>query len=156
VGTDHPIFTADSPCSKVMVGFLGGQRVELPGWEVQMPVTSRNFAALALNAMDGKPMEQSRSLLLTAVARVENTDMQWNADRTSVGDRWGRSPSLAEGVPAHVTVRTQAKDATVYALNGTGKRQSKVDAKLSDGRLTFVIGPARRTLWYEMEVDRER
>jgi hypothetical protein len=155
-GTDHPVFTADSPSSKLMVGFLGGQRVQLPGWEVQMPATSRNFAALTLSAMDGQPVERSRSLLLTAVARVENTDMRWNADRTSVGNRWGRGPSLAEGVPAELTVRTLAKSAVVYALDGTGKRQGKVDAKLAEGRLTFAIGPAHKTLWYEVEANRER
>jgi hypothetical protein len=151
-GTDKPVFTADSPSSKVMVGFLGGQSVQMPGWLVQMAETPRNFAALMLTARDGKPTDQSRSLLLTAVGSVENTGMQWNADRTSVGDKWGTGPTRAEGVPASITLQTSALSATVYALDGTGQRLGPVDSKLSGGTLTFAIGPTYKTLWYEIDM----
>ena len=32
---DRALFTADSPRSKVMVGFLGGRKAALPGWQVE-------------------------------------------------------------------------------------------------------------------------
>jgi hypothetical protein len=150
--SNQALFTADSPRSKVMVGYLGGRKVELPGWQVEMAKTDSSFAALTLTAMDGKPINQSRSLLLTAVGRVENKGMGWNAKRTSVGKDWGTGPTRAEGIPASVTIDTQGKTATVHALDGSGRRQRQVEATLRDGRLTFRIGPASRTLWYEVEI----
>ncbi|HZO88001.1 MAG TPA: carbohydrate binding domain-containing protein [Chthonomonadaceae bacterium] len=153
---DQPLFIADSPSSKLVVGFLGGRSVQMPGWLVQAGETPRNFAALTLTAMDGQPVDRSHSLLLTAVDSVENTGMEWNADRTSVGDRWGTGPTLVEGVPATVAIRTVVTYATVYALDGTGKRIGTVDSKLSGGLLTFAIGPANKTLWYEIEAGLKR
>jgi hypothetical protein len=151
---DRALFTADSPRSKVLVGLLGGRNVELPGWRVEMAKTDTNFAALTLTAMDGQPINQSRSLLLTAVGRVENRGMTFNADRTSVGKGWGTGPTRAEGIPASVVIDTQAKSAVVYALDGSGQRRQRLDATLAGGRLTFAIGPGARTLWYEVAVDR--
>jgi hypothetical protein len=136
-----------------MVGFLGGKRVQLPGSEVRMKETPFNFAALTLTGMDNRGVEEGRSLLLTVVARVENTGMQWNTDRTSIGKNWGEGPTLAEGVPAAITIKTSAKSATVYALDDTGKRKNKVDSKLSGRRLTFDIGAEYKTLWYEVEAN---
>ena len=54
--------------------------------------------------MDGQPINQSRSLLLTAVGKVENKGMQWNAERTSVGRDWGTGPTRAEGIPARFII----------------------------------------------------
>ena len=149
-GTDRPTFTADSPASKVILGFLGGGTEQVEGWQVQMATTPRNFAVFTLSALDGKPMEQSKSLLLTAVGNVENSGMGWNADRTSVGDKWGSGPVQAEGVPAVITIRTLLPAANVYALGTTGRRTGKVDAKITDGQLSFTIGPDSKTLWYEI------
>jgi hypothetical protein len=149
--TEKPVFSADSPFSKVMVGFLGGQSVAVGNWLVRAGETPHNFAALTLSALDSQPIEQSRSLLLTAVGRVENIGMGWNADRTSVGDQWGTGPVQCEGISALVTLPSRATSVTVYALDGTGKRKTKVESKLSEGTLTFTIGPAYQTLWYEIE-----
>jgi hypothetical protein len=151
-GAKEPaLFTADAARSKVMVGFLGGRKVELPGWQVEMAKTDTSFAALMLTAMDGRPLDQSRSLLLTAVGRVENKGMQWNAERTSVGRNWGTGPTRAEGIPAAITIATQARSAVVFALDGAGRRQRRLDSTLAGGQLTFRISPAARTLWYEID-----
>jgi hypothetical protein len=153
VGTDQALFTADSPHSKLVVGLLGGQKVALDGWRVEVTGKPPAFAALALTAKEDRPIARSRSLLLTAVGRVENRGMTWNADRTSVGKQWGEGPSLAEGVSATIKLDTPASKATVHALDGTGKRRKQVDTRLADGVLTFTIGPEHKTLWYEIETN---
>lgn len=127
--------------------------MELSGWSVKHGGASPAFAAVALTAMDDRDSVRSRSLLLTAVGRVENTSMGWNAARNSVGNRWGTGPTVAEGVPAAIALRTHARMATVHALDATGKRRSVLDARLADGILTFTIGPEHKTLWYEIETD---
>jgi hypothetical protein len=152
-GTDQAVFTADSPRSKVVVGLLGGQTVELSGWTVKHAGPASAFAALTLTAMDDRDVTRSRSLLLTAVGRVENTGMRWNAARNSVGEDWGTGPTLAEGVQATITFRTRASRTAVHALDVTGKRLQQIDSRQSGGILSFKIGPEHRTLWYEIETD---
>lgn len=151
MGTDRALFTADSPRSKMAVGLLGGQTVELSGWTIEHAGKAPAFAALTLTAIDERPLERAHSLLLTAVGRIENKGAKWNAERTSVGNQWGSGPALAEGVPAKIVIRTQARTATVHALDPTGRRRAAVDARLADGSLTFTIGPDHKTLWYEIE-----
>lgn len=148
---EKPVVTADSPSSQMMVGFLGGQSLTLGGWNLNMAETPRNFAAITLSALDGQPLSQSKRFLLTAVGAVENQGMKWNANRTSVGTDWGTGPTVAEGIPAAVVLRTAAKSATVYALDGTGKRQGKVESRIENGLLAFSIAPEHKTLWYEIE-----
>ena len=149
--SDKPVVTAESPSLQMMVGFLGGQSIQLHDWNLVMPETPRNFAAVTLSALDRQPISQSKHLLLTAVGAVENQGMKWNASRTSVGADWGTAPTVAEGIPAAIIVRTTAKNATVFALDGTGKRQGKVPAKVENGTLLFSIGAEHKTLWYEIE-----
>lgn len=148
---DKSLFLADSPYSKIMVGFMGGQNVSIGGWSAHLEESARNFAALTLTSLDGKAIERSTSMLLTAVGSVENTGMKWNATRTSIGDKWGTDPTMAEGVSGQISISTLASAALVHALDGTGKRSGKVDSKLENGVLTFSIGPAYKTLWYEIE-----
>jgi len=62
----------------------------------------RGDASIALVALDGLALEQSKKILLVAVARVENTGMAFNADRTGISS-WGHAPALCEYVPLTVT-----------------------------------------------------
>ena len=112
------------------------------------PKFGNNFAAVTLTPTDGKPLAASRRLLLTLAGKVENQDMVWNADRTSVGDQWGHGPTVAEGIPATVTLKTSAAR-RVWALDGTGKRVQEVPATYANGAVTFTVGPMYNTLWFE-------
>ncbi|MGO9199371.1 MAG: hypothetical protein ACLQM8_02380 [Limisphaerales bacterium] len=111
------------------------------------------FAVLTLSAVDGQPLTQSRRILLTAAGNVENAGMGWNADRTSVGTRWGSAPTICEGIAARVTLAALPKSAKVYALNGAGARAGQVPVSAAGGRLSFDIGPRFKTLWYEIVVE---
>jgi hypothetical protein len=144
------LFTVDSPCAKAVVGFAGGRSVKLSGLIVAMKPTERNFISLMLAVRDGKPTESSRSLLLTAVDKVENPGLEWNAERTFAANAWGPGPTLAQTVPATVIVWTKMRKAEVYALDATGKRAKKTPSSLINGRLSFSIGPEDKALWYEV------
>lgn len=149
-GTDKALFTADSPTSKVIVGYVGGQTARVPGWEVQAKAGGRNFAALTLSAIDGKTTEQSHSLLLTVLSNAENPGVVWNANRTSIGDQWGSGPVQVETIEATMLLATNARSVTVYALDPTGKRKQPVDCEVRGGLVSFVIRPADKTVWYEI------
>ncbi|HEY0073917.1 MAG TPA: hypothetical protein VGB77_07445 [Abditibacteriaceae bacterium] len=152
--TDAPessLLTINSEKTKGVIGFLGGQWIDLDGLVVQMEKTPRNFVTLTLTPRDGKPIAKSNSLLLTVLSSVENKDMQWNETRTSVGTNWGSGPTMAEAVPAQIIVRTNAKKATVWALDGSGKRTQTVPSQIVNGQLRFRIVPQSQTLWHEIE-----
>ncbi len=152
--TDAPensLFTLKSDKVKGAIGFLGGQWVDLGGFVVQMEKTPRNFATIMLTPRDDKPVAKSKSLLLTALADIENNGMKWNEARTSVGTNWGTGPTMAQDIPAQIIVRTEAKKVTVYALDGSGKRAQTVPSQIVNGQLRFRIGAQFQTIWYEIE-----
>ena len=143
-------YTAVSPSAQAVAGYVGGQAVTLGGNTMTFPAFGNNFAAVTLTAMDRKPTAQSQKMLLTLVGKVENQGMGWNSDRTSVGDQWGHGPTLAEGIPAAVSLKTNGPR-TVWALDGTGKHSQRVPATYAGGSLTFTVGPKYRTVWYAVE-----
>lgn len=154
-GTEQALLTVAAPASKLLVGAVAGRTLDAGGWTVAVPEKGPAFAVVTLSALDGKPTEQARSLLLTAVGRVENEGMGWNETRTSVGNRWGKGPAQAQGIPATVTLSTRGKAVSVHALDGTGQRAGRVPVQMADGKATFTIGPEQRTLWYAIAVDEE-
>ncbi len=145
-----PRYTVISPAAQSLVGYIGGQTVTLGDDTLTFPAFGNNFAAVTLTAMDQKPTAQSARLLLTLVGKVENLNMGWNADRTSVGDQWGQGPTEAEGIPATVTLKTNGPR-SVWALGGTGRHTQRVPAAYANGTLTFTVGPQYQTLWYAVE-----
>ncbi len=144
------LYTVNAPAAKAVVGRCTGKTTKLDGADFEVKSNPRDFAALTLNAADGKPLAQSRRLLLTAVGNVENTGMGWNEDHTSVGHQWGKAPTLCEGIAARITMKTAAKSARVHVLDGSGARTAEIPATVKDGQLSFEIGPQHKTLWFEI------
>ncbi len=140
-------YTADAPCAKVVVGFVAGKRVILSGATFAFGQMPNRFAAVTLVAVDRKPLSRSARLLLTAVDRVENTGMRWNAAHNSVGEHWGTAPTLADAVPVAVTLKTDGPR-RVVALDERGLPKQSVPSLYRKGQLTFRVGPSNRTLWY--------
>ncbi len=141
-------YTVNAPAVRAAVGFIAGQTIELGDVAIHMAKTERKWASIALAALDAKPIAESKRVLLVAAGAVENTDMGWNADRTTVGRKWGRAPIIAEGIPATITVPGRAK---VSALDPAGRRKATVEGVNSGNSVAIKIGPAYETLWYLIE-----
>jgi hypothetical protein len=141
------IYLAASPSAASVVGFVGGQTitVDMNTATLAFPAFGNNFAAVTLTPLDQKPLAQSRHLLLTLAGKVENQGMVWNAARNSVTDQWGHGPTLAEGIPATITLGTGTVQ-HVYALDGSGARVKDVPTTGAQ----FTVGPQYQTLWYEI------
>ena len=150
---DKTPFRLDVPAAKVLVGRCTGARHDFDGASFDVAANDSGFAAFALTAMDGKPLAESRRMLLAIAGNVENTGMGWNERRTSVGTNWGTAPTVCEGIEARVTVSTMAKTATVYALDGKGRRVREVPSTLKDSALSFQTDADFATLWYEVAVE---
>ena len=149
---DDTPFRLDVPAAKVLVGRCTGAKHDFDGASFDVAQNDSGFAAFALTAMDGKPLAESRRILLAVAGDVENTNMGWNERRTSVGRNWGSAPTVCEAIEASVTLATSARSAKVWALDGKGRRLAEVPSRLAGGRLDFRTGPASRTLWYEISV----
>ena len=101
---------------------------------------------LGLAALDNQPIARSKKMLLVAVGQVANSGMQWNADRTSVADKWGHEPTIAEGIGA--TIRLPGTF-SVRALTARGETSQTLPVKYGDGDGGQIeIAPKFQTLWY--------
>ena len=110
-----------------------------------------DFAACTVVALDEQPVANSDRVLVTLAARAENQGMRWNPERTSVGNAWGKGGApIAERVPATVRIRS-ATARKVFALNPDGSPAAEVDAKWSDGWLSFSTREGPATLHYEIK-----
>jgi hypothetical protein len=99
-----------------------------------------------LVALDGKPIAESSRMLLSAAARVENTDMEWNEKRTSVSNKWGAEPTVAEEVVADIEIPGSV---SVQPLDGAGRLTGAArKAENAGNRSRLHITGADKTLWY--------
>ena len=76
--------------------------------------------------------------------------MGWNDDRTSVGTKWGDGPTLVTAVDAIVTLPNPNENLRVFALDGKGRRTTRVPVRCEGERCEFHISAEHKTLWYEI------
>lgn len=143
------IFTVDSPATKAIVGMVAKRTVTLGPWTMQFGESSNDFVVATLTAIDGKPVGQASSLVLTVVGKATNTAAEWQSEQAMLSS-WGRAPTLAEAVPARVALRSSVPNMSVYALDGKGERIDKIPSESASGHITFRTGPESQTVWYEL------
>lgn len=148
-GPSGKLFLIATPRAAAVVGFIGGTRQAAGSLEVDCPAFGRNFASVTAVALDGRPLPESTRILVTLVARVANQGMVWNAERTTVGRHWGHGPTIAERVPATLSLACSGPR-QVFALAPDGTRAKPVPAVYQKGRLTFSDSPDDHTIDYEI------
>ena len=155
------LLTINSPRTKGAVGFLAdGGRLELDGLSV---AGETNFGAIVATSLDEEPIGRSRRVLLTAVARAENTAQGFwpnphNPKSWSPYTSWmlpgeGRKPVIAEPVRAEIAIEMPGP-AAVYALDETGKRRGSLRAETNGGRLQLKLDTSEaKSIWLEIVVE---
>ncbi|HUU42696.1 MAG TPA: hypothetical protein VMX57_02895, partial [Planctomycetota bacterium] len=142
-----------TPASRAVWGLVAGQSFDLGKWKLTVGETFGDYAAVVITSLDGKPLEESRHILLTAVGGAQNRDMGWNAERTSVSDRWGTGPTQVNGIPLNITAHATGVN-KVWALDGRGARVNEIGLMSREpGVWTMNVGPQNKTLWYELGRD---
>ena len=134
--------------TRAVWGMVGRRTFELGGWKLSVGSVDRDYALVGLTSLDGRPLESASRMLLVAVGRAENQGMQWNAERTSVGNQWGRGPTIVNGVPIHCELEGRIE--AVYVLDPKGDRRDRVPVTQAEGRSLWSVGPECRTIWYEL------
>lgn len=163
IRSDNGELTWDSTARRMLIqtarsgGVVGsvraGETIDLGAVKIVPGATMQDWATITLTVMDGTDFKTARKILVTATGYAANADLRWkDAEKTSVGRNWGNGPSVVEGIPATITLPPLAKG-KAWALDSRGQRQTELPLKQADGKATLEIGPAGKTLWYEIAVD---
>ena len=146
-----PVYLATTPAAVAIAGYVGDGQIESSDVRFTCDHFGLDFAACTVVALDEQPLAASKRILVTLAARAENQGMHWNAERTSVGNAWGKSGApIAERVPATIKIRSEAPR-KVTALRPDGSPAAEVAATWSDGWLSFNTREGPATLHYEIK-----
>ncbi len=111
--------TINTPMTQAAQGGIGGRKIELA--DVSFEVETPN-AAVAVTALDGKPIRESSKILVTSVARV------WKETTNKKG---GSSDVFSEPVRGFISIRAQA-GLRVVPLMGNGAEGRTIDTASKD------------------------
>lgn len=143
--TTNGTFVLSAPAVRIWSGRLAGRT--WPAGEASLSVgaldaPSPNVTAVLLS-LDGKPLEKSSRLLLTALRRVENEGMVWNDKRNSVNDRWGPGPAKVLGFEGKLTLPS-GQAWKIEPLGPTGTPAGLQSSASSE----VTISPREKTMWW--------
>jgi len=134
-------FTIDSPATKAVVGFAGGQTCRLG--KVTIAPQSR-FGALYVTARDAEgTVASADNLLVVAVARARNTGMRVYLD-SRILER-GKAPVVMEPVRARIRIGRK-DDPTVHVLDHDGCKTGRT-LPVRDGTIE-IDGARDKTCYY--------
>jgi len=140
--------TADTPRTQAAVGFLAGVSVKLSDCEIS---TGNRIASVLVSSWDGKPLKESRHILIAAVGRTRNTGMAYSRG----GQRLiaiGKEPVLLEGVKGAVTLQRAGKCA-VTALSPYGYKTADVTPAAEGGRIVIPMTGENKAAYYEVRFE---
>jgi len=135
--------TLATPKTQAIIGFAGGTTHDLPGARVAVKTP---FVSIILTPLDDKPLAESASILITAMARDRQSNSQYNADGTQLL-AIGGPPLLMEPVQATITLKGPApKSVEVLDIYGVPNGQHvKTDGS------AFTIDGSYRTYYYHVK-----
>jgi hypothetical protein len=129
------IQTIDAPKTQSVSGWIGGKALKTRDATFE---TSTKKAVIALSSVDNRPLNTSRFILITAMARV-------------LPSPGGRAPFLSEPVHARISLRTQNTGLQLLALGLDGKEVGRSSPKRQGDVLTFDLPTGGGTHWYVLK-----
>ena len=154
------VWTVNAPNTKLFTGFPKGRAFDLGGVKISVGETKLGWATISLTSHDATGFgEKGRAarILLAATGLSHNGGAKFtdHGDGTiSCRDEdWGHGKTVNEGIPATITLPAPAARTICRALDERG--EPKVDVPVTadvDGHAAVAIGPAFRTVWYEISI----
>jgi len=150
------VLTVNTP--RTVGGFApAGKRIQTPA----VAITIRDTAAtVCVSSLDGKPIPQSRHLLITHLTDLQNSGAHFADRNRRVLMDWGKLPYLVRAGRAEVDLKLEGlSSASVWGLDTSGRRVDRISAHASGGTLQIPLdvndrGSAR--ILYEVIVGRSR
>ena len=151
--------SANAPNVKYFTGFPSGRRIPLGDMTLEVGPTKLGWTTVSLTSLDATGFGadgRSARVLLAATGWAHNTGAKFRDEEENFiscrADDWGRGPYLCEGVPLTLTFPVSASRLRGWALDERGNRREALEVRPADGKAVLSVGPANRTLWYELEV----
>jgi hypothetical protein len=94
-----------------------------------------------VSSLDGKPIAESKHLLLTHLTDLQNTDIKYAEGARQTLLDWGKTPHLVHAGKASIKLKNGG-ELKVWALATSGKRLNEVKSATADGVLTFTVDVA--------------
>ncbi len=145
--------TIDTARTQVAYGKLGETGRTCRTAECSFSIATP-FAVVAVQSLTQAPLHESEHLLVTAVARVQNTGMAFNLARNSIVSKGG-PPVIAEPVVGLIQVRTAHNTLVMHPLRADGTRGRAVPLAVREGLASIELTPDRRTIFYEVVAGEE-
>lgn len=142
-------FEVDTARSQAFAGFRPTSAVTLGNATIEL---ASPFAVLTVSALDDAPIASAKRVLVSALGNAVNTGMSLTPGGNSIVNP-GTAPTLVEPIRAKVTLiklTGNLEKARAYALGSSGERMAEVPLVRDQGSLSLSIGPAHRTLHYEI------
>ena len=148
----------DTANTKLFAGYADGRTVALGDVSLKVGDTETGWATVSLVSRDATGFGASgkASVLIAASGSVRNTGAK--IERKSKTEvrllNWGHAPVQVEGVPCTVTFPVPPARLKCHALGPDGERTREIAATAdAAGHAVVALGPAGRTVWYEVEID---
>jgi hypothetical protein len=145
-----------------VVGFGGRRSFDFGAVVIELGGTLLDdWGVTTLTVMEGKSFADWDRLLLIAAGYTINTGMsviEYESGKAialgtegltevrrysggiTCGTSWGVAPTLIEGIPMTVKIKTYS-DVKVWALDNKGERTREVSASMEGDYKTFSVGP---------------
>jgi hypothetical protein len=130
---DEGTYTINTPRTQAAMGWIGGKDVTLGNVEIK--IATRN-AAVAVQSLDGKPIGQSQSIMISLGAR-------------SVPSPNGQLPFNSEPVSGQLLIRA-AKGLNVYSRDDARGRD-RIPSSYANGQYRVDLDPRLGTYWLFMK-----
>ena len=134
----------DTPRTKIVYGFFNDKAVDISGLSVEI---QNDFAVIAISSLDGNDIDASENILVTTIARAENTGMVFDEQRRKMLDV-GNAPICIETVMAKIRIKTKVDGLRVLSINPEGFITGTIPSEHIDSRLEFSTGKKLVSMYY--------
>jgi hypothetical protein len=131
---DQGTFTIDTPRTQAAMGWIGGKSIALP--DVDIAVSTRN-AVVAVQSLDGDPISQSRSIMISIGAR-------------SVIAPGNSLPYYSEPVEGRLLINARA-GLGLRAWSAKAGKMRKVSAPYQNGRYAVALDRSLGSSWLMLD-----
>lgn len=135
-----------SPKTQAIIGFAGDRDWVLPSVDVHVQTP---YVSLIFTPLDNLELEQSKHILITAMARDMQTGTEYSSDLKTL-TKMGQPPLLMEPVRATITIDGRSPT-SVRPVDFFGVPRDEEIPVASDGR--FTIDGRWQTYYYEVRRD---
>ncbi len=140
----------DTPRTQGFSGFAGW-RGENSARNLKCKVDNP-YANVLITSTDGKPVSESKRMILVATGRSQNTGQEIGKDKDGFMNyvKTGKGPILVEALRGQVGLTGVLPGLSIYALDCEGRRMGKVETAANGGSLNFTLSPKWGTIWFEV------